>query len=190
MKRVFIIHGWEGHPREGWFPWLKKELEERGFKVFVPAMPETGAPKIKPWVSHISELVGDADEDTYFVSHSIGCQAVMRFLEGLPEGKKVGGVVLVAGWFVLDPKESEEEKKIAKPWLETPIDFEMIKMRTKNIYSVFSDDDDVIPPENKELIEKNLGAKTFLEHGKGHFSGGDNITELPVVLNLILDMVK
>jgi hypothetical protein len=27
-KRVFIIHGWEGYPEEGWFPWLKKELEK------------------------------------------------------------------------------------------------------------------------------------------------------------------
>jgi len=32
-KRVFLIHGWEGSPEEGWRPWLKKELEKRGFKV-------------------------------------------------------------------------------------------------------------------------------------------------------------
>lgn len=24
-KRVFITHGWDGYPEEGWFPWLKKE---------------------------------------------------------------------------------------------------------------------------------------------------------------------
>ena len=29
MKRVFIIHGWEGHPENAWFPWLKKELEQK-----------------------------------------------------------------------------------------------------------------------------------------------------------------
>ena len=22
-KRAFIIHGWDGYPDEGWFPWLK-----------------------------------------------------------------------------------------------------------------------------------------------------------------------
>ena len=38
MKRVFIIHGWGGYPEEGWLPWLKKELEKNGFKVFVPAI--------------------------------------------------------------------------------------------------------------------------------------------------------
>lgn len=36
MKRIFIAHGWDGCPEEGWFPWLKKELEIREFEVFVP----------------------------------------------------------------------------------------------------------------------------------------------------------
>lgn len=30
MKRVIIVHGWDGYPEEGWFPWFKKELEEKG----------------------------------------------------------------------------------------------------------------------------------------------------------------
>lgn len=29
-RRAFIIHGWEGYPGEGWFPWLKKEIVEHG----------------------------------------------------------------------------------------------------------------------------------------------------------------
>ena len=45
-KRVFVIHGWGGYPEEGWKPWLKKELEKRGFTVFVPAMPDTEHPKM------------------------------------------------------------------------------------------------------------------------------------------------
>ena len=32
MKRVFIIHGWDGYPEEGWFPWLKEELEKEDLK--------------------------------------------------------------------------------------------------------------------------------------------------------------
>jgi len=35
-KRVFIIHGWDGYLEEGWFPWLKRELEAAGFAAFVP----------------------------------------------------------------------------------------------------------------------------------------------------------
>lgn len=47
MNRVFIIHGWEGYPKEGWFPWLKKELEDKGVEVHVPQLPNADAPEIK-----------------------------------------------------------------------------------------------------------------------------------------------
>ncbi len=47
MKRVIIVHGWEASPEGGWRPWLRKELEDRGFEVHVPAMPDTNNPKIK-----------------------------------------------------------------------------------------------------------------------------------------------
>ena len=39
MANIFIIHGTEGYPEENWFPWLKKELEQKGHIVFVPQFP-------------------------------------------------------------------------------------------------------------------------------------------------------
>ncbi|MEK7553404.1 MAG: alpha/beta hydrolase [Patescibacteria group bacterium] len=73
-KRIFIIHSWDGYPEEGWFPWLKQELTEKGFRVQIPAMPEPAEPKIEAWVSHLAKVVGDVDENTFFVGHSIGCK--------------------------------------------------------------------------------------------------------------------
>jgi len=51
MKRVIIVHGWYGYPHEGWFPWLKKVLEDKGYSVEVPEMPDTDHPKIDEWVN-------------------------------------------------------------------------------------------------------------------------------------------
>lgn len=70
-KRLFIIHGWEGYPEEGWFPWLKQELEKEGFSVTVPAMPNPKKPNIESWISHLIKVVSKPDENTYFVGHSI-----------------------------------------------------------------------------------------------------------------------
>ena len=187
-KRAFIIHGWDGYPDEGWFPWLKAELEKNGFQVQVPVMPEPAEPKIEAWVSHLSKIVGDVDENTFFVGHSIGCQTILRYLESLPADKIVGGAIFVAGWFTLTNSETEEEKRIGKPWLETPIDFEKVKQHTKKFFAVFSDDDEVVPQENKKLFEEKLGAKTAIEHGKGHFSGSDGVKELSSVLEEILSL--
>ena len=36
---IFILHGTEGHPGENWFPWLKQELEQKGYNVIVPQFP-------------------------------------------------------------------------------------------------------------------------------------------------------
>lgn len=33
IKRIFIIHGWDGSPQNRWFPWLEKELKKKGFTV-------------------------------------------------------------------------------------------------------------------------------------------------------------
>ncbi len=193
-KRVFIIHGWGGYPEEGWFPWLKKELEKNGFKVFVPAMPNTDEPKIDEWVNFIADLVKEPDENTYFIGHSIGAQAILRYLERL-DNKKIGGAIFVAGWFHLseftfkeEPSKEEEGRIIAKPWLETPINFEKVKKTTNNFVAIFSDSDPYVPIEDKNIFEEKLGAEIIIEHTKGHFSGSDGIYDLPIVLDSLLKM--
>src|SRR3989344_1578451 len=69
MKRVIIVHGWDGHPEEGWFPWLKDKLEKKEFQVQVPTMPKPGEPKINLWVSRLAKVVGNVDKNTFFVGH-------------------------------------------------------------------------------------------------------------------------
>lgn len=189
-KRVFIIHGWDGYPEEGWFPWLKRELETRGFAVEVPAMPESKTPKIAAWVQHLVELVGNVDEQTYFVGHSIGCQAILRFLERLPDEAVCGGVVLVAGWTVLSPPayETPDDHAIARPWIETPLDWDSIQKRAKHWTAIFSDTDDFVPRESADIFRSKLGAEIIMEHDKGHFSGSDGVTELPSALGALLGM--
>jgi len=193
MKRVFIIHGWEGHPENNWFPWLKKELESRGFEVIVPAMPETERPKIETWVPYLEKLVGTPNKDTYLIGHSIGCQAILRYLQNLHEGSKIGGAIFVAGWVSLTPiaTRTEEEKKVVKPWFETPLYFDKIRKTTKKFVAIFSDNDEFVPLEkNIETYRDKLGAKIIMEKGKGHFSDDDGVKELPIVLNKLLEMSK
>ena len=190
-KRVIIIHGWDGSPNREWFPWIKKELESKNIEVIIPDMPNAEEPEIKEWVSYITRTVQEPDKNTFFIGHSIGCQAILRYLETL-DNKKVGGVVLVAPFFkTLTNLKSEEEEKIAKPWLETPIDFEKIKKTTDGFTAIFSDNDRfVLLEENKKIFEEKLGGKTIIEHNKGHFDEYSNIFEIPVLLNVFLDYLE
>ncbi|MFA4890393.1 MAG: alpha/beta fold hydrolase [Candidatus Paceibacterota bacterium] len=188
-KRVFIIHGWGGTPKEGWLLWLNKELKKKGFNVVAPKMPNADEPKIKEWVSFLAKLVGKPDKNTYFVGHSIGCQAIMRYLETL-KNKKIGGLVFVSGWFKLMNLESEEEEEIAKSWIETPINLKKVKNNSKKIVAIFSDNDPVVPLSDNEIFKKELSAEIIIEHNKSHFNASDGITELSIVLEKILEMSK
>lgn len=186
QKRVFVIHGWDGSPQNCWLPWLKKELEDKGFAVSVLAMPHPENPTIADWVNHLANAVGEPDENTYFVGHSIGCQTILRYVEQLQ--KPIGGIVCVAGFFRLLHLETDEEKQIAKPWLETPLNYEKIKRQAGKIVAIFSDDDPDVDLRDKELFEKYLDAKTTVEHGKGHFSDDAGIKELPRALETLLEI--
>ena len=192
-KRVFIVHGWEGYPEEGWFPWLKKELEAKGFAVFVPQLPDADNPRINNWVPKLSEVVGGPDQQTYLVGHSMGCQTIARYLESLPEEVKVGGVVFVAGFFkrLTNIEDDTEVQAIAKHWLETPLDLEKVKNHLKKSVAIFSDNDKFVPLDNQDNFRDELEAEIVIEHQKGHFSGGDDkITELPSALEAVLKIAQ
>jgi len=186
-KRIFIVHRWDGSPDSDWYPWLESQLEDRGYRARTIEMPNPEAPEIKTWLAALDEAVGEADQDTYFVGHSIGCQAILRYLAVLPGDQKIGGAVFVAGWFDLIGLETEEEKEMAKPWLETPIDLEIARAAGGKITAIFSDNDPFVPLANADIFEKKLGAKIVIEKGAGHFAG---MEELPLALGEILEIIE
>jgi len=188
MKRVFIVHGWSSNPTKDWHPWLKRALEKKGFEVFVPAMPDTDHPKIETWVPFLAKQVGKPDENTFLVGHSVGCQTILRFLERAKG--EVGGCVFVGGWFSLRGLETKDEIRIAKPWLEIPINFEKARRAAGKVVAIFSDNDPYVPLSNMKLFEQNLGAKIVLESKKGHFTDEDGVRELPAVVSELLKLVK
>ncbi len=186
MKKVYIIHKWSGTLKSDWYPWLKKELEAKGFKVIVPAMPNPDKPIIEERVSFLKKLIPFPDEGTIFIGHSIGCQTIMRYLESLPDKTKVGQIVFVAGWFNLDNLEDKESREIAKPWIETPINSKKIKRIAQEITVFLSSNEPYgFVKENSKIFKEKLGAKVIILKNKGHFTKEDGITIIPELLDEI-----
>ena len=184
MKRVFIVHGWGGSPKEPMHKWLASQLRQKGYEVISPTMPNPERPEIESWVTQLKEAVGSPDKDTILVGHSVGCQTILRYLETLNPSIIIGGVVLIAPWLTLKNLE-DGEQDIAKPWLETDINSAAVVKHTPRITTIFSDDDPVVPFENKELFEQKFGVESIIEHSKGHFTEDDGVTELPSALEAI-----
>lgn len=187
MKRVFIIHCWQGTPNDFWYPWLKNELEKKGFDVYLPDMPDTDKPKIEPWVSTLQNLVGKMDEETYFIGHSIGCQTILRFLERASDFDRLGGIVFVAPWLALKGLKTEEEIEIAKPWLEPLNNPNIFRFTPNKLITIFSKDDPYVPIENADKFKESFGAQVVIEDGKGHYDSED-VTELPIALENLLKL--
>lgn len=188
--KAYIVHGWDGNPDEPVLRWLRLELQKLGWEVVAPAMPNPGIPTIESWIQKLKEVIGNPSENTILVGHSVGCQAALRYIETLPEETRIRGLALLAPWMELDKQTIEEEGEevieIARPWMETPIDFEKVKRLVKKSVAIFSDNDPFVPVAQAEVFKNKLGAETLIEHEMGHFSPSDEVSELPSLLKAVL----
>ena len=182
QKRVFLIHGWGGKPDNHWFPWLSWELKARGFEVYALTMPHADMPKVSEWIAAIKDAVGRPNAETYFVGHSLGCIATLRYLEAQPSKAKVGGAIFVAG-FLSDLGISE----IAE-FTSIPFDVAKAKSHCPKFVAIFSDNDSYVSLPRSLEFQKAIGAKAVLERGKGHFSKSEGVEALPSVFKNIIEM--
>ena len=191
MNKIYIVHCWDGTKDDGWYPWLDKQLSNENNIVYRFDMPNTTSPDIDEWVSFLDSKVESLDENTFFVGHSIGCQTIMRYLQ-TKNMCKIGGILFVAPWLeLLDfAIQDEESFKVAKPWLNTKIDFEKVKQFTNNINCIFSDNDYFVSLDQKDKFEKLLDAKTIVVSGKGHISQDDGVYELKEILEECKNMLQ
>lgn len=190
MKKIYLVHCWDGTSSDGWYPWIAEKLNNDNIEVIKFDMPNTSNPTIDEWVETLNSKVDKLDNETYFIGHSIGCQTIMRYLE-TKEITKIGGILFVAPWLNLLPQavEDEESYNIAQPWLNTPINFEKIKQFTTNINCIFSDDDYFVSLVQEKEFKDKLNAKTIIVENKGHISQDDNVYELQEILDLSKEMI-
>lgn len=191
MKKVFLIHGWGESPDEPLYKWLSSNLEREGLEVITPVMPNTEKPIIETWIAKLHEVVGDEiNNNVILLGHSIGCQAILRYLAGLGTPGLLSGLVFVAPWLKVSGLETEDENNIAKPWLETTLNNQKIleHIPQNKFTAIFSDNDPFVPKENWEQFEHVFGAKVIIESGKGHFTADDGIVSLPSALEAVLKM--
>lgn len=156
-------------------------------------MPHTEDPKMEQWVPYLADMVGVPDKSTYFVAHSMGCQAVLRYLEQLRPGDVIGGAVFVAGFLTIRKEMMVgETKRVLSPWVERRIDLKKAGSHNPNFVSIVSDNDPYIALEDSETFKSELGSKVIVIPGAGHFTKATSprFSELHVALNELQKMSK
>lgn len=186
MKRAIILHGWGGTPEKGFKPWLKTKLEQHGYQVAMPLLPNTDRPVLADWLKTLETLVGEPDSDTVLVGHSLGGLLILKYLESLPAGKKIGKAVLVAPVVDAILDMTDEETQMIHHWLDKPLNGDKVVHSAESISAFFSDDDPAIPLSSEAVLKGWGKVKTMIEHQMGHYNEETGITEVPTVLKEIL----
>lgn len=182
--RIRITPRWGGGPDDDWYPWLRRELRDHDV-VMARLRPTPGAPEIAACVEELREVVGedrDALAQTILVGHSVGCQANLRFLEVLPEGARVRGVLCVAGWWWVD-----EPRDTIRPWIERPMDRARVRAAAGTVRVLISENDPFTSDHaaNARQWENALGAEVILLPDARHL----NRAREPTVLEAVRAMI-
>jgi len=180
MTNIFIIHGLYGYPEEGWFPWLKEELENLGHKVFVPQFPTKQNQNLIGWLKEFKRYKKELTKDSIIVGHSLGVPFSLNVLEKYP----VKAAFFVAGCAgllnnpILDP--------LIRTFVNKIFDWKKIKKNCKKFYIFHSDNDNYVPYEKAEELSKFLETDITFVKNAGHFNKKSGYTKF----DLLLDKIK
>lgn len=184
MKNALILHGAGNNSQGNWFPWLKKELEAKGFKVFSPDLPNSIHPKTEEWLEAVKNW--KLDEESIIIGHSSGGTLILRILENLPETTRINKAILVAAPL--------DKGSIPKFWLlkeditEAAFDWLKIKNKAKEFVLIYSDNDPYdCGVRHGEVLHKIVGGKFIIKTGEGHFNleVGEKYKQFPEILKYI-----
>jgi hypothetical protein len=178
MKNALILHGTNASSSDNWFPWLKKELEKKEYKVWVPNLPHAEKPNIDRYNKFIfTNKDWIFDSDSIIIGHSSGAVEILGLLEAFPDDIVIDKCFLV-GSFMDDLGWDSLKELFLKSF-----DFEKIMRHSIEFIFIHSDNDPYCPLEHAEYLSKKLNGKLILIKGQGHFSG-DNIEILEILEEL------
>jgi len=180
MKNAIILHAMDDSPDNHWYPWLKSQLEQKGYHVWLPQLPDDKNPQINVWVPFIMEG-GQFSENTVIIGHSAGAAVILSVAQDLKV--KISQAILVAGFSTYPGGDG-----ILKP----KYNWEKIKSNVAQMIFINSDNDpyghnDVRGREMLDNLNMDGGIQIIMA-GQGHFcenTFGHSYKEFPFLLTLI-----
>lgn len=175
MNKAIILHGTGCSSELYWYPFIKRNLEEREYDVWVPNLPNSDKANLSEWLPFVLEN-GNIDENTIIIGHSSGATLILSILEKI--NCKIKQAILVAGFLDIDSN-----------ILQASYDWNKIKNNVEDIIFINSDNDPwgCDDSQGRKMFNK-LGGTLIVRHGEGHMgssSFNQPYKEFPFLLKLI-----
>jgi len=181
MKNAIILHAMGDTPNNFWYPWLKTRLEERGYSVWVPQLPDTNNPQISVQVPFVMQQ-GTFTEETVLIGHSAGAALILSILEELDI--KIAQAILVGGFSYYPGGDG-----VLKP----AYNWEKIQNATKEFFIINSDNDPYGHDDIRGRVMFEMlnmpGSVQMILRGQGHMGTEEfnqAYPEFPLLLRLIV----
>jgi len=183
MKNVIMIHGYNGIPKI--YEWLKKELEKKGYSVFIPKFPAQDGVVYDNWKLILDNDKEKINEKSIIIAHSIGNEFVIKYL--VENGIKIDLYISLAGFAEKFENEGKDDlNRAVREFLVTEKEVKMFHDLVNKSYSIYSDNDHIVPFDVLERYPKTIKANSsLLIKGIGHMGKKSGLETIPEVLEII-----
>jgi len=157
--------------------YLTKKLGS-SYEIIRPRMPLSENARYNEWKIFFERYLSITNKEIILIGTSLGGIFLAQYLSENKLSKNINGVFLVCPPF--DGSLSNED---LVGGFKLKSDLSLLSKSTKNLYLMFSEDDDVVPVAHAEKFRKKLpDAKIIIYKSKnGHFQ----VSEFPEIIKLI-----
>jgi predicted alpha/beta hydrolase family esterase len=184
MKTALILHGTDGSPELIWIPWLKAKLEEKGYSVWAPLLPNNHYPNRETYGKFLLEENAEGHDltDAIIIGHSSGAVETLNLLddERTPHLKLA---VMVGAWAGGKPNGYDTNEQFEHLFPENGFQFNTMRQKADHIAFLHGDDDPWCPLEQAQFLAKSLDVPITVVPNGAHL--GKNKPELPELWQII-----
>jgi predicted alpha/beta hydrolase family esterase len=183
MKNALILHGTNSTPQSNWFPWLKENLQQKGWNVFAPQLPHADRPNIQRYNDFLFHSGWKPNNDSVIIGHSSGAVAILGLLQDLRNDVVVNTCILVGAF-----KDNLGRDDLSELFVK-PFNFKKIKNHAKKFIFIHSDNDPYCPLDHAKYLAEKLKGELIVKKGQGHFNVevGPAYKQFPFLLHLLND---
>ena len=185
MKNVFVIHSYNGDTAKSFAPSIETLCQNNSIDYYFPQFPTRRDASYEGWELVLNDYRdrGLLTEESIVIAHSLGTQFIPKYLA--KNNIKIKTYISVAGFIDYEGRKDLEE--IAKCFAPTKEECTRCKALINNIYSIYSDNDEMSSVQKLELYAEALNAKKIFIRGGGHFNPKSKIIKIEEINRIILE---